>query len=305
MKKCVSFLLIVCLILCAIPSFGDGGVRYSRGQSAGAYSVRYLLEKETMDYMGLPGVSFTQTQIDSLNANIRAIKNGSTVTIASATVGISNVDPYRFLTNPTYTSTGLPSNDLRWIPDGYTIRLTDTGGKVKTVTKGANGTVAGETYGANIISANADFSSAEPPGVAYSRGPGWTITGGVGVSDGTTVNSWLLQLPNPPPAAGGLYVETVDYVTFTAGQSYLGFDNTNNGATPYTTTGTKNWYKTVAGGAYQAGVRSGAVAFNGAIDNLKLRQVLTPSLTGTWYTAVSEDAGYNPNTAQIISVSKN
>ena len=57
-----------------------------------------FLERETRIYLGLnPGL--TAAQISAVNTNIRAIKYGAGYTVASATLNISNVLNYYFLTN--------------------------------------------------------------------------------------------------------------------------------------------------------------------------------------------------------------
>ncbi len=272
-------------------------------------------QRETKAYLALPNVSMTSAQGAALDSILKSLKYvpAYTHTIASATVGISNVASYYFLTNPTYTSTGLPSNDLRWVPSGYTIRLTDTSAKVKTVLKGANGT--GETY-TDIISGNTlngNMETGDPP-------TGWSVDNGStlsSVADERTGGSGSKSMNAVRGTASR--ASHIDIATSSTGKLYKASGWGKNGtaaaeiylaATTRFCQGAGTW---TFGSGYRTSLTSimsvdlyasGSAGQTARFDDVYAGQVLTPSLTGTWYTTVSEDAGYNPNTAQIISVSK-
>ncbi len=300
MKRIVS--LTIFLLLISGTVWAGPHIRSLNGleNMKGITRMGSLLEDETEAYLALPGVSLAQAEIDSLDSIFKSLKytSGYTHTIASTTVNISNVASYYFLSNPTYTSTGLPSNDLRWIPAGYTIRLTDTGAKVKTITKGANGT--GETYGAEIFndtSFDVTGSWAKDVGTAVAGGKGTFAT--VGPSQGLTQSGKSI-------VSGGLYKNAVTVDALSLGSlSYLFNPATQSAGMPvWTTTGAKSFYVTAVSNNSIIGVYSRSASTTGQIDDVTSKQVLTPSLTGIWYTTVSEDSGYNPNTTQIITVSK-
>jgi len=129
---------------------------------------------------------------------------------------------------------------------------------------------AGETLGSNFT--NADFASDEPPGTAWTKGSGWTISGGVGVgatpalmTQGTAIN-------------GTLYKLGIDLKSITSGALSFRFNTTNYGS--YTSIGDNLFiYKTSVVSAVAFGLQ-GNGTFSGTVDNGVFCQVLDPPSTG-------------------------
>jgi len=69
------------------------------------------LEPETVNYFSLSGATGDQFL---LNENIKLIKYGAGVSLSSIACNLSTVNGTAFITNPVFTTTGVPSNDLRW-----------------------------------------------------------------------------------------------------------------------------------------------------------------------------------------------
>jgi len=82
--------------------------------SAGGATSSY--EPETLAYAALrlaEANPMSDAEKASLDLVIKDVKGDGT-TIASVACNLSTVAGTAFLTNPVFTSTGIPSNDLRW-----------------------------------------------------------------------------------------------------------------------------------------------------------------------------------------------
>jgi hypothetical protein len=184
--------------------------------------TRYL-EAETVVYQGLSGSSGTQFTI---NESIKTIKFDSGLTLPTVGLKISAATNL-FITGVTYTSTGLPINDLRWIPQGTTkITLSDG---TNSATMRAVSAGSAEVLSATELLTNPNFATDLS---------GWTptTTGGTGTivwsstnnvlftQAGTSVSMWLSQ--SVATTANALYKAQITGISCTAGQAnnriYLG-----------------------------------------------------------------------------------
>jgi hypothetical protein len=123
-------------------------------------------EPETLTYFQLPGAS---GDIDVINTAIWNIKYGTGLTLDTVSLNISAATNL-FLTRAQYTSTGLPTNDFRWIPQGTTkITLNDG---TNSATMRAVSAGSAETLGSNLV-VGWDFTS------------GWLTDSGVTINNST------------------------------------------------------------------------------------------------------------------------
>lgn len=127
-------------------------------------------EKEVLSYWSL-NPSLTFAQLSTMNEIIKAIKYGSGVTLTSVVAKLSTVAGTAFISNPTFTYTGLPSNDLSWLDgSGWKVNFND-GSKNAYLYAKAKGT--GETYNYTVTgdTNNGNMETGDPP-------TGWMDTGG-------------------------------------------------------------------------------------------------------------------------------
>jgi len=190
----------------------------------------------------------------------------------SATDGVAFVD----FTAATY----LPNSDSTPLPNylGHLLRIYDSSNRwIEGYIKAAG---SAETFedvigGTNPALLNGDFESAEPPGVVWSRGTGWVITGGVAVATAVAANVSLYQsLTGLTP--NYLYKASADFVVTTGTVAHR-FDAVN-GPT-ISTSGTYSHYRTIQNSNIDPLVRA-LTEFTGTVNNYSWRKVLTPSSTG-------------------------
>lgn len=174
---------------------------------------------------------------------------------------ISAVDTVAFIDNC--------ADLIPYAGSGRRIRIKDAAGKYLDGVLGARGT--GETMGENLIVNNADFSSDEPPGTAWTRAGNWVITGGVAVA---SVTAGSLLPVGVPITTGALYTVEADLV-ISAGGIYYRMDATNYKL--FTTSGSKKEYRTSVAGLIGF---VNADTMTGSVDNASIKQVLTPSTSG-------------------------
>jgi len=185
-------------------------------------------------------------------------------------VRISAVDAGAFLDNC--------ADVLPYVDGKSIIRLKDSGGKYISAILGAVGT--GETYldiigGTNPALLNGDFESAEPPGIVWDRGAGWTIESGVGLATGAI--STKLTVPDPTTQYA-LHRMKFDLKSRTAGEIFFRMDAGNFGFAYSTVADNNIAYRTSS--TLGTGHGFGASGFSGTIDNVVSQKVLTPSALG-------------------------
>lgn len=173
---------------------------------------------------------------------------------------------------------------------GRTIVFTDSTGKTLTGTIVTDGTT--ETLDTQKFS-NADFASAEPPGTAWTRAAGWTVSGGVGVA--VTVNQTQAIFQSAVQTAGQLWKLQWDLVSRTAGLVRTVLDGGTAG-TNQSVPATYITYRTlVNSGANNEGIIGSTSPFSGTIDNVFLWQVTAPSSNGAFVTWGVETSGFARN----------
>ena len=188
------------------------------------------------------------------------------------------------------------------------IELIDPTGKKLTGWIKAAGT--GETYtdligGTNPALKNGDFSAGD---TVWSKVAGSTIHDGAGYNNGTAAvwTAFFASVSVAPTCRRKLYNFSIT-VNRTSGGLCLMVGGYN--ITPiYSTSGTFSAYITPTNSASNEHfyINNGSVKFIGDVDNVVVRQVLTPSTTGvtivnsyqgTTYNWLSEETGFNHNSS--------
>jgi len=252
------------------------------------------IEPETATYWAL-NPSATPAQIAAIDLNIKLIKYGSGITLASVTTNISAVDLTAFLSNP--------STDLRpYCGNGWKATITDASAKSNVAILGAVGT--GETLGDELITNVADRE--------FTSDTGFWIK-----SATTSIGSNVLYLNSPSAEWGAyseiltihaLYSSSVNVVSFTSG--YIIVQTGNAISESYISTGTKVNKKTCISNT-RFGI-AGRVQ-NGIMDDFSVKQVITPSALGcTLLNAagaqsfISKDAAFSYSAASYtITITRN
>jgi hypothetical protein len=175
----------------------------------------------------------------------------------------------------------LNANLAPWTDGVRVITLTDSGAKTLTFILVSPGT--GETYAADVI-LNGDMSVP----ASWATNGGWVV--GAGVATG--VNAVVLYQIHDQ-TAGELYKTSFDAVVVSGSvASYVA--SANPIGTWQTLTGTYTQYLTANGSVASEGLTSPGT-FNGTADNVSIKQVLSPSLTGAFATVGTEQGGFNRN----------
>lgn len=170
---------------------------------------------------------------------------------------------------------------------GRALRIKDSAGRIiKGWIKAAG---SGETYGSNLFLNNTDFASDEPPGTAWTRGTGWTISGGKGNVVTVNANSSLLQ--DITLVSGWLTKQgfTIDSITGSMSTSQP------TGAAKMTDSGAYSsyWTSNVTGAQSNGATTRDGLSTTAVIDDIYWKQVLTPSATGVTIVSTSGGATYN------------
>jgi len=166
----------------------------------------------------------------------------------------------------------------------YLIAMYDSSGRVAW----GYGKAAGVTETvAATLGTNTNFSSDEPAGTAWTRGAGWTISGGVAVAAGG-ISTNLTQVISHP--IGGLYKSSYDIKSRTAGSVKGAYDGTSGSEQSVVADGYVE-YRTVTSAERSFGIA--AVGFTGTIDNRTFQKVLTPPATGLTITSTPDGTTYN------------
>jgi hypothetical protein len=181
------------------------------------------------------------------------------------------------------------------IPDsaaGQYFQITDVAGKKLSGYLKARGT--GETYldiigGTDPSLLNGNFASAEPPGVVWTRGVGWTIASGAATDSG---GGGSLSI-NTGTYTGKLFRSKFDVVALTSGSIAARLAGTASG-TFRTALGTNliDYLTGTAGTSGFAFISEGSVL---SIDNASWQQALTPSSYGWTLTNTPGGSTYNVN----------
>ena len=299
-KLIISLIILLFASWCQAADITANGVTNFAGKM-GLTSADY--EAETTAYLALPGVSLTATQASLLNQNIRAIKYGSGITLSSVTAGLSTVNGTAFVTNP--------SVDLRPYTNGtgWKFVFTDTANKTATIYANRVGT--GETYldiigGTNPALLNGDFSLGDDG--TWTKDAGWSITT---VATGQGVTGYNAFRQSYSPINGALFKGSLTIATKTGGLG-LFFNLPSGTMFTASTAGTFSGYRTCGstGNAFSIGGNS---TFSGTVSLVTFQRVLTPGPTGFFGTSTSGgstynwtniDSGFNPNTIQIITITR-
>jgi len=241
------------------------------------------LEPELVSWLNNSPISTSPGEIYTYNNNIQKIKRGEEVTIPNIVAKIGLV-----LINGI-----VPVTQCSVVIAPYALisgaQFSFSDGTKSAVFSGTITPGTGETKGATLI-ANGDFASAEPPGTAFTRGAGWTITGGKAVSDGTMAN--LEQ--QIAEIAGALYYIGATCDSRAAGNWRVEF--TGGDVITSLSTGSASTYHT-AGSAISATIKiKEALSGIGTFDNFFVQQVLTADTTGANFSALT-DGGVTANSA--------
>jgi len=245
-----------------------------------SYLCKSREEPETSIYFSRSGVSGDRRTVDTY---IKSIKYGSGITLASVAVNVSNVASYYFLSNPVFTATGLPSNDLRWLT-GFYATLND-GAKDKKVLIGAEGTVETTTE----LLADTGFDNA----VLWLTEAGWAIGSSKATATALASSKYVYQ--NIAANPGSLVKTAYTCSDYTGGNFRVSVGSGGTG-TINSSAATFTQYINRGTGTL-IGLTWVNSALTASFSSLSAQQVLTPSATGTWFTPVSEDSGWSPNAA--------
>lgn len=262
----------------------------SKQQYPWLFAQDYTLEYETIRYFLDAQNSGTPSTLNpfTVNENIKALKNGSAVTLNSVTMNLSTVNGTAFISNP--------SVDLRPYL-GYVMTLHD-GTKTAAATAWQVGT--GETY----LERNADTGF--DTDAYWTKNFGWTITGSKAVGANTTATMYRDE---SLLTAQALYraVFTVSDCTANGVRAFVGGGTATQNFTLRVTNETFTEYKTNTNNTV-FGLRGADSASTFKVDNYSFSQVLTPSATGLTLGAAGAQnwgtiqSGFNPNATSYILI---
>jgi hypothetical protein len=301
MKRIIFYILTILLLVIPADAREISGDEIRHGLG---------IETETATYLGLNPTA-TTAQIMTVNDNIRLIKYPpyTGVALSATAMNVSNVASYYFLSNP--------ASDLLRPYSGFYATLND-GTKLKKVLLGAVGNETGETLGDNLITGGAftTWAGADP----NSLPDGWSAHGTRNATNMTKESTGKCELISDgtllgikqtiASVTGGLYKQSLSISSLTGSGIYVRLSSSllpaSTTTTVFTTTGAKLWYVTtdVASSNTVAIIRNSPTT-DTIFDDYINQQVLTPSLTGIWFTPKSETSGWSPNAAtQTITITK-
>ena len=125
MKILRIFICAVFLLTASVPAFADSFSSKFGTMHMSQKLNRSMLQAETAAYLALPGVSLTGAQIAALDANIRAIKYGSGITLEGVTGSADPTADGAYISAPAVD--GVPI-DLRMFV-GFKATVTDASGE--------------------------------------------------------------------------------------------------------------------------------------------------------------------------------
>jgi lysophospholipase L1-like esterase len=237
-------ILIFLFLLIACPAWG-AGFPFVAG------------ETEVRTYFALPNPTGT---VKDLNAQIKILNAGGTITLSSFTGKLSLVGGTAFITNP--------SVDLRKYV-GYKITLNDGTNDLVGWIRSAG---TGETEEDKVTGDDSTFASDTG---FWTKGTGWTIGSNIASYSGTGSAAQLIK--SGLFSTGQLCKYSVD-LTLTSGsfRVYVGaaYD------VQHTTSGTKTGYVTCGTSKLSNGLWGSTTGVLTA-DNLTMKLISTPSATGT------------------------
>jgi hypothetical protein len=280
MKRFTTFFL--CLLL-FIPVVGSGA---TLDMSEGMETSKSGLQRETKQYLSLPGVSLTSAQILALDANIKAIKYGAGLTLSGVTVNTANYgNGLQFLTNS--------SIDLRPYV-GFYININN--GLNFTGLVGSVGTV--ESLGTERISSWGNETNSNPFETFTSSGTDITqavnSSGGGRCStnaDSDLTHSALYKMISNITVNSG----TISGYKFGLSSAVLGFSPAIWSAV--LGAGVNTWYIHNDDTTVNRNVGiwgTGNIDFSANGNSFK--QVLGPNSNGVWLTSYIADPSFNYNT---------
>lgn len=261
--------LIFLLLIIAVPCFG--------GQT-----LKRHLEPETVNYFSLPSSSGDQF---TLNEQIKLIKyNGGSGTLSGLVANFSNATGFQFVTNP--------SVDLRkWI--GYYITFTSSVGNTLKVKVSAAGTA--ETLG-DELTGDATFDD----GTKWTADAGWAVSGGKANATTVAINK-LVYTKASVNTVGALYKMVSVCDSITSGTFAHRLTGETSGAT-YNSTGTKTDYITkLTFTARYFGINP-VSTLTASFTDFSVKQVLTPSSTGIYFTDPVVTGTFDYNAASYTAV---
>lgn len=247
-------------------------------------ALTYKWEKETLDYLKLPGVTLSFAQTITLDDQIKIIKGGGTITLLAQSVNISKINGLAFLTNP--------STDMRKFK-GFKLSVKAAG---KTLVGWVKAVGTGETYTDLVTGDNSTFASDTG---FWKKGASWTITGGKANVNGILDGGIGTSLRREMMTVGTLFAWGYEITDYTSGK--IAFPHpwliTNQEAI-----GTYAGYITCVNTTASFN-RSPSGTSVLSVDNVILKQVLTPSALGCTIVSTIEgavqswtsDDGINPN----------
>lgn len=277
------------------------------------------IEPDLVSYIAL-NPSLTNAQIAALDANLKAIKYGSGITLNALTCKLSLVDGTAFVTQP--------SIDLRPYL-GFKLSFSDGS---KTLVGYAKAAGTGETLGSELVP-NGDFevwTDANTPG-SWNKGTVGSSTINREASD-IHGGSYCARFDIVSGAAAtltksGLWTPGMLYkrsywhkVTANSAKSYT-YSTPETTFGVYLTLNATSWYNLVGYGTASVNDATLALARNTTsgdysiyFDDISVKQVLTPSATGvtivsaaggTTYNWATQETGFNPNAAAFtVTITK-
>lgn len=287
-------LLILALLLFASPAWGMREIGYDDPIHPQIGAVGGF-EPETEAYAATH--TMTDAEKAALDLEIKSIKAGTPLTLSSLTLNLSLVSGAYFITR-----SSVDLNRYSGI-SGVQYSVAATGTPATTaVFSGAITAGTGETLGSGLFN-NSDFASDEPPGTAWARGDGWTISGGVAAINGGAAYKTITQ--QPASVGQGKLLKTVfDIATWTSGGKLQAVVGNQGIGTERSSTGTFIQYLTVATTSKICGITTRADAVVATIDNVNFYIVLTPDATGILAAALT-NGGIAANSATyVVTVSK-
>jgi hypothetical protein len=164
---------------------------------------------------------------------------------------------------------------------GHLLRIKDSAGKVIQGFIKAAGT--GETLSATELVTLGDFSAS----TGWTQNTGWSIGGGV-ASHSSGASAGNVER-NISPSIGMLVKGTMTVVHTSGGGVRLIVDGNSTPAMSFSAVDT---YRAITLGTWPAGARA-AADWVGTVDNISIKQVLTPSATGVTIVSTKGGATFN------------
>ena len=269
--------------------------------------LKSTYEPETLAYFVGLRANLTDAQLRALDNNIKAIKYGSGITLSSVTCGLSmvsggaNPSGGAFVTNPSVDLCPYTNGT------GWKFVFTDTANNTATIYAKSVGT--GETFSSELLTSW--VNEAAYPFETFTTS-GADITRAI-----NNVNTYGIAHKVLPSPGGKLLIMINSSFVLNSGYvPYWGLDDVGfnivlqavQGGTKYLTA-----LSSVLSISVQAKGHGSIAVTDFSLTGNSVKQVLTPSTTGfvgtstpggTTYNWALIDAGYNPNSVQIITITR-